>query len=567
MEPRSTRWLGSPWVSALVGCSVLASGCGEQQGATPHGDAQDVSAEIDTVEVTPEPDAAWSELYGGWVPWEDDFAVPADAGPSSTRLTARPDGTVAGAPNGYWEYLPPGYGVRPPPPLIVFWHGQGQWGSGADEESLARVRVAGPPALIASDRWPNALPFVVLSPQRRENICCPPASEVRDFLVFALEHYEVDPERVYLTGFSAGAIGSWNYLAEDRDAVVDGAVLVAGDGRPAWRRAGCELGRVRTWAFHGSADENVQVAGTIEPLNALQRCADPPPFDARLTVLEGAAHDITAQTYDPTLGYDVYTWLLNGGITPPPTGWLVEDWSCVGAVEWPLATTPMADITFDIKRITGFTAEGWVWATIDEGMVPVGLRLDACPKGDIACPEPLDTAIVGSSVYVTLTVPTPGLGFDGFFRFTSDATVASYSFLIPPVQEAEPLDGGLGTPNHLGSWGRAVFAPEVLEQMAAVAGVTLDPEKGRINVKAMNCQYLRPYEGDGEVSTELEVTIDGRPPDLTVEYRSLFLNIDPGPVTIEARLPWSHELVGRVDVVVVAGAYTLALLGPTPSID
>ena len=88
--------------------------------------------------------------------------APVDAGPSSVRQTMRPLGTN-GAPNGYFEYLPPGYDAQAPTPLLVFWHGIGEDGNGTTD--LGKVTAWGPPKLIANNKWDAARPFIVLSPQ------------------------------------------------------------------------------------------------------------------------------------------------------------------------------------------------------------------------------------------------------------------------------------------------------------------------------------------------------------------------------------------------------------------
>ncbi len=233
-----------------------------------------------------------------------------DASTSSTRQKLRPIGTVKGAPLGYVEYLPPSYGKQPSP-LLVFLHGSGESGAG-DELSLANLTSAAIPSLIADDQWPDARPFVVLAPQHNEDppSFCLEAGEIDAFLRFALKHYDVDPTRVYVTGLSCGAIGLWNYLAVHGDELVAAAVPIAGYGIGAVQLAGCDLGRVPIWAFHGSADENVPVRGDVYPLTTLQACTDPAPVDARLKVYVGEAHDVWSETYSSTR-YDIYDWLLS----------------------------------------------------------------------------------------------------------------------------------------------------------------------------------------------------------------------------------------------------------------
>jgi hypothetical protein len=85
-----------------------------------------------------------------------------DAGPSPTRQTPRTLGTN-GAPNGYLEYLPPGYDGSSAAPLLVFWHGIGEDGNGTTD--LQKLVARGPPKIIANDKWSATRPFIVLSPQ------------------------------------------------------------------------------------------------------------------------------------------------------------------------------------------------------------------------------------------------------------------------------------------------------------------------------------------------------------------------------------------------------------------
>lgn len=226
-------------------------------------------------------------------------------GPSSTRHTARPLGST-GAGSGFYEYLPPNYStVGAPHPLMVFWHGVGENGNGSTD--LFRVLANGPPRLIADDQWPNNRPWVVLSPQHPGG-GCPGVAEIQSFFAWAINNYNVDPDRVHLTGLSCGAIGSWNYLGVHLDSQVAAAVLIAGDGRNAFNNAGCNLGAVAIWGFHGTSDPTVSPQGTIQAMNNLIAC--PVRDDAILTTYPGVQHDSWTITYDLSAGHDIYGWLL-----------------------------------------------------------------------------------------------------------------------------------------------------------------------------------------------------------------------------------------------------------------
>ena len=249
-------------------------------------------------------------------------AGPLDAGPSSTRQTARLLG-VNGAPNGYYEYLPPGYDGSTPAPLLVFWHGIGEDGNGTTD--LTKLVAWGPPKLIADDNWDAARPFIVLSPQytpTNGNIVpgggCPSSVTIDAFLTWALAHYRVDGKRVYLTGLSCGAIGSWDYLAAHEGAVVAAAVLLSGNpGNPtqpgsAWKRAGCGIGSAAIWSFHGDADPTVPYAPDHDTVLDLIACPAPPRRDAKFTDVVGGGHEIWAPIYDLSGGFgDIYAWMLD----------------------------------------------------------------------------------------------------------------------------------------------------------------------------------------------------------------------------------------------------------------
>ena len=233
-----------------------------------------------------------------------DMSRPADLGPGVQ--TPRPKGTTAST-LGYYEYLPPTYGLGASP-LMVFLHGIAEGGDGTTQ--LPRVLNNGPPKLIAGGKWPSARPFVVLSPQHPDTTSCFTATEIRDFIAYALAHYTVDPKRVYLTGLSCGAIGAWNYLGTDQSKVA-AAVLIAGDGNGAWAQAGCNLGQVALWAFHGDADPTVNVSGTTTPINnLLTKCPSPPRLETKMTIYPGVGHDSWTRTYDLSAGHDIYTWML-----------------------------------------------------------------------------------------------------------------------------------------------------------------------------------------------------------------------------------------------------------------
>lgn len=241
-------------------------------------------------------------------------SVAASAPAGAADVQARVTVGTEGAPLGYLEYLPAGHGDGEPRPLLVFLHGAGEAGDGS-EAALELVDDIGIPQLIAAGEWPDDRPFVVLSPQYgtdRAESDCAVADDVAAFLDFAVERYEVDPARVYLTGISCGAIGLWDYLAVHGDEVAAAAVPVSGHAEWALEKAGCpRLAEVPVWAFHGGLDDIVPTVHIEGPMDAVTECYRPDPSDWKLTVYPDADHiSAIGQTYDLSAGHDIYAWLL-----------------------------------------------------------------------------------------------------------------------------------------------------------------------------------------------------------------------------------------------------------------
>lgn len=248
-------------------------------------------------------------------PTDAGFQPQLDAGPASGRFKAvSKDKTDA--PNGFYEYLPGGYDGSLAAPLLVFWHGVGEDGNGLAEPDgggdLHTVPNNGPPKLIKADKWPNARPFIVLSPQHTGAGTCPTNDEIDAFITWALGHYTVDDKRIYLTGLSCGAIGSWSYLTKYKGKVVASALLISGNPGNAWKADGCSLvADLSLWSVHGTNDSQVPFAPDDDEMTHLLACPSPK-GDVKWSPIDGGTHDVWSKTYDLSYGLgDVYQWMLD----------------------------------------------------------------------------------------------------------------------------------------------------------------------------------------------------------------------------------------------------------------
>ncbi len=200
--------------------------------------------------------------------------------PVTTQVQVWPTESM---PLGFLLHLPPGYGddSRTSWPLLLFLHGASERGS-----YLPSVARHGPPKLIEQGR---PLPFVVISPQ------CPPSGYWDPRLLARLVDqaqatWRIDPDRIYVTGLSMGAYGTWMLLAHQPDRFA-AAVLVCGGGNPAQAE---RLRHVPMWFFHGQKDDVVPMGESITLVRALEAAGA---VDVHLTLYPQARHDSWTQTY------------------------------------------------------------------------------------------------------------------------------------------------------------------------------------------------------------------------------------------------------------------------------
>lgn len=184
-------------------------------------------------------------------------------------------------------------------PLILFLHGAGERGS-----DIWKVTTHGPPKYVA--QHPD-FPFIVVSPQ------CPEGQIWDDDILLGLleevlDHYPVDPRRVYLTGLSMGGYGSWSLglrYPEKFAAIVPicgggeliSVLIASGQKEQALKTLG-------VWAFHGGKDPVVPTQESQRMVDLLKKRGAQ---DVKLTVYPEAGHDSWTATYNNP---ELYDWLL-----------------------------------------------------------------------------------------------------------------------------------------------------------------------------------------------------------------------------------------------------------------
>jgi predicted peptidase len=220
---------------------------------------------------------------------------------SDQRHAAEPGEQVAGklttqlsVEMDYLLYLPEGYGRQNRKwPLILFLHGAGERGS-----DISKVTAHGPAKLVSRGA---DMEFIIVSPQCPADSWWPQETAALGALLDEIiEKYDVDADRVYLTGLSMGGFGTFA-LARTYPERFAAIAPICGGGEPL---LASRLKDVPTWVFHGERDNVVPISRSREMVEAIEKAGG----DVKFTVYPEADHNSWDQTYNNP---GLYKWFLS----------------------------------------------------------------------------------------------------------------------------------------------------------------------------------------------------------------------------------------------------------------
>lgn len=264
------------------------------------------------------------------------------------KLVASPEGTSVATYDGYtahvftdaqgnslryYLYVPQNYNPAQKYPLVLLLHGGGERSSPTNTaQQNEKVLLSDPYATVWSagyaapgnphiqQRWPCFVVVPQLStgqnwvnvPVHGGSYSQPAqpsagllaAKETLDAL--QKEYTGIDANRLYITGLSLGAYGTWDAV-ERWPGYFAAAAPIAGAGDPS---KAALLKNLPIWAFHGSADGTVPVTGSRDMIAAIQAAGGSP----RYTEFPGQGHGVWGFVYGlnggPLLVTDFYPWLF-----------------------------------------------------------------------------------------------------------------------------------------------------------------------------------------------------------------------------------------------------------------
>lgn len=119
-----------------------------------------------------------------------------------------------------------------------------------------------------------------------------------DLIDELIKEKNIDPQRIYITGISMGASGTWEMLYRFPNKFA-GALILNGRSDPSEAQ---NIAQTPIKIFHGKHDEIAPITNSLEMQKAIKIVNG----DIDLTILQ-AGHDIIEQAYD----IDAFEWLLH----------------------------------------------------------------------------------------------------------------------------------------------------------------------------------------------------------------------------------------------------------------
>ena len=169
-------------------------------------------------------------------------------------------------------------------------------------DNLELVKIHGIPKI--SEKT-DTFPFIAVSPQCPIDHVWPDQAMQMDLIALlesVIDNYQVDKDRIYITGLSMGGYGTWSLLSERPD-LFAAAVPICGGGIPGLDIPS-SIKDVPIWVFHGGKDKVVPSNESEKMVRAIEEIGG----NIKYTLYPDANHDSWTKTYEND---NLYEWLLS----------------------------------------------------------------------------------------------------------------------------------------------------------------------------------------------------------------------------------------------------------------
>lgn len=199
----------------------------------------------------------------------------------------------------FYQYLPADYNANSNKyPVVIFLHGIGERCPNTTDKNvlddyIPLVAKLGPPMYVKNG---TKFPFILISPQLKNNYGSWPASYVLEVLNYVKSYLRVDEKRIYITGLSLGGYGAWTMM-EDYPKLFAAAAPVCGGYNHPSKAGNIAKENLPVWAFHGTKDNVVKYTVSTNMVNAINASTPKPSPLAKMTLYSDIYHDAWKYAY------------------------------------------------------------------------------------------------------------------------------------------------------------------------------------------------------------------------------------------------------------------------------
>ena len=221
----------------------------------------------------------------------------------------------------YYIYYPLDYDQYPNDrPVLISLHGLAE--RGGSPSKMINNSGNGSHAWLANQGVD--FPIMIVSPHQRGsvggvNYVTWSLDLVKEIIEHVIDTYNVDRNRVYLTGFSNGGQSAWEYAVEYPEDIaalmpIAGRTNLTSQGKPNLQNPqfACTLTDIPIRAWHGANDEIIPSRHSEDMVAAINGCNPSPEPPVELNLIQGMNHDDARPfVYANVTGEgNIYTWML-----------------------------------------------------------------------------------------------------------------------------------------------------------------------------------------------------------------------------------------------------------------
>lgn len=265
----------------------------------------------------------------GYSEWSDQETIVFDPVIRGTVTNITYASTYGSGQNfGYKQYVPADYDGNTATPLVIWLHGLGERSQSNGNPQFSRLELYGP--FKEYKDFEADYPFLMIAPQQPTDVdgkYTGRGSWDVEVIEESLNHfkaqgYNIDLDRVYITGQSMGGGGVLSYInsAYGNDTIA--AALPIAATLPQGTGIACNIKHIPIWIFHAENDPTVPSSNSKNLYTAIQACTPAPDIEPKITIFNLSSHTGWNQVYRNT-GATLTDYADN---SPFPNGTTWEDW-------------------------------------------------------------------------------------------------------------------------------------------------------------------------------------------------------------------------------------------------